>query len=99
MMDTKRITTQSTVLQNKKLFVSDMNGEKVMLSIDSGKYYNLGEIGGKIWELLADEISVKQLVQTLVFHYNVEQSECEEQVLSFLENLRREGLVEISLAP
>ncbi len=99
MMDTKLITTQSTVLQNKKLFVSDMNGEKVMLSIDSGKYYNLGEIGGKIWELLADEISVKQLVQTLVFHYNVEQSECEEQVLSFLENLRREGLVEISLAP
>ena len=28
-----------------------MDGEKVMLSINNGKYYNLGEIGGDIWEL------------------------------------------------
>ena len=30
--------------------VSDMGGEKVMLSIENGKYYNLGEMGGEIWE-------------------------------------------------
>jgi len=28
--------------------VSNMDGEKVMLSIKNGKYYNLGEIGGFI---------------------------------------------------
>ena len=37
--------------------VSDMDGEKVMLSIQSGKYYNLGTLGGEIWELMKEPIS------------------------------------------
>ena len=75
--------------------VSDMGGEKVMLSVNNGKYYNLGEIGGDIWELIEGKPSVNQLVATLMSNYNVEQSECEEQVISFLELLLKEGLIEV----
>ena len=63
-----------------------MDGEKVMLSIQKGKYYNLGEIGGEIWELIEEPNNqLISLVTMLVSKYDVEQTECEEQVVSFLE--------------
>ena len=73
--------------------VSDMDGEKVMLSIQSGKYYNLGELGGEIWELMKEPISIETIVATLLARYDVEQTECEEQVAAFLNQLLEEGLI------
>jgi hypothetical protein len=90
----KNIKLDDSIVQIKGHFVSDMDGEKVMLSIKSGKYYNLGRIGGEIWELIEKEVTIKNLITTLQSNYNVDQSECEEQVISFLELLLEEGLIE-----
>ena len=89
------ITLNQTITQITGNIVSDMGGEKVMLSINNGKYYNLGNIGGEIWELIEEKKSVNQLVSELMSNYNVEQSECEEQVISFLELLLKEKLIEV----
>lgn len=75
--------------------VSDMGGEKVMLSVDNGKYYNLGEIGGVIWDLIQEGISITQIVDELVSNYEVIRAACEAQVISFLEHLLDEGLIKI----
>ncbi|MDQ0198798.1 lasso peptide biosynthesis PqqD family chaperone [Neobacillus ginsengisoli] len=95
-MITNRISIGQTVSQIKGNIVSDMGGEKVMLSVKNGKYYNLGGIGGDIWDLIEEKKSVNQLVSTLLTDYEVDQSECEKQVISFLELLLNEGLIEIS---
>lgn len=42
----------STFIMSKRNVVSDMDGEKVMLSVHNVKYYNLGEVGGLTWELM-----------------------------------------------
>src|SRR4051794_3170563 len=75
--------------------VSDMDGEKVMLSVMNGKYYNLGEIGGEIWDLIEQPNSISQIVENLLSNYQVEKSECEEQVISFLNLLLDQNLVQI----
>ena len=90
------ISLNQFVAQIKGNIVSDMGGEKVMLSVKNGKYYNLGGIGGDIWDLIGERIHVNQLVTTLMSNYIVEQSECEDQVNSFLELLLAEGLIELS---
>ena len=87
------ILLNQCVEQVKGNVVSDMDGEKVMLSIKNGKYYNLGRLGGVIWELIEKPIPVTQLVTTLMSEYEVEKLQCEEQVISFLESLLEEGLV------
>lgn len=89
------LSLQDRVVQAKGNLVSDMNGEKVMMSIGSGKYYNLGHIGGRIWELIETHISVEQLVVSLVAEYDIERALCEVQTMSFLEQMSREGLIEI----
>ncbi|RDW20417.1 lasso peptide biosynthesis PqqD family chaperone [Oceanobacillus chungangensis] len=91
------LSNQHWVSQVEGNIVSDMDGEKVMLSIQNGKYYNLGEIGGAIWERITEPISVDKLVAGLIDHYDVSQAECEEQVLSFLDKLLKEGLIEAKI--
>ncbi|MFS0879283.1 PqqD family protein [Bacillus sp. 7586-K] len=83
------------IKQKEGNIVSDMDGEKVMLSISNGKYYNLGKIGGVIWDLIEKPISYLELVDSLVNNYDVDRGECEQQVLSFLESLKKEELIEI----
>ena len=75
--------------------VSDMDGEKVMLNIEKGKYYNLGELGGAIWELMSTPIEIKEVIASLLSKYEVEKNECEQQVLSFVHSLHEEGLIQI----
>ena len=95
MIKNRTLSIQQSVRQVKGNIISDMDGEKVMLSIESGKYYNFGEIGGKIWDIMEESITINQLVTTLIDIYDVEQTQCEQQVLSFLEQLLKENLIEL----
>jgi acetylornithine/succinyldiaminopimelate/putrescine aminotransferase len=83
------------IVQGEGNIVSDMDGEKVMLNIANGKYYNLGQIGGYIWELISAPISVEQLVTALMKEFDVEQEVCEEQTKVFLNHLLEEKIIHV----
>jgi hypothetical protein len=89
------ISLLDVIVQGQGNIVSDMGGEKVMLSVHNGKYYNLGELGGRIWDLINEPIKVSQLVNALMVEYDVDQSECEQAVVSFLTHLTEEGLIQL----
>ncbi|ALC82602.1 MULTISPECIES: lasso peptide biosynthesis PqqD family chaperone [Bacillus] len=90
----KKITPDSVVAQNEGYIASNMDGEKVMMSIKNSKYYNLGEIGGAIWDAAVRPIKVSDLVTHLQSEYDVNREQCERQVIAFLENLQKEGLIQ-----
>lgn len=94
-MSAELITTDDVVVQSEGFLVSDMDGEKVMLSIDNGKYYNLGRIGGRIWELLSSPTTMDSVVEQLVSEYEIEPEACGQQVRLFLRQLAAEGLVRV----
>lgn len=94
-MKTNIISGETIVSQVKGNIVSDMDGEKVMLSVERGKYYNLGELGGVIWDLLEKETTINTIVETLSEMYEVEYEECKNQVISFLDHLLEEELIHI----
>lgn len=79
--------------QMSGMLVSDMNGEKVLLSVEKGKYYNLGETGGRIWELLDTPRTIAQIADRLREEYDIEPGLCTEQVHSFVQSLLAEQLV------
>ncbi|HHW37904.1 MAG TPA: lasso peptide biosynthesis PqqD family chaperone [Bacillales bacterium] len=95
MTTNQKFSLNQEVVQGKNNIVSEMGEEKVMLSIENGKYYNLGEIGGEIWDLMQEPIKGDQVVSILMSKYDVEQTECEEHVISFLNQLNEESLIEI----
>ncbi|MFJ8064747.1 lasso peptide biosynthesis PqqD family chaperone [Psychrobacillus sp. NPDC096426] len=83
------------VTQVEGNIISNMDGETVMLSIKNGKYYNLGVIGGYIWECVQEPVSLKNLIKSIQVEYDVTEEKCKTDLLPFIEKLRNEGLIKI----
>jgi hypothetical protein len=96
MIRQESITSDCVVVQKPGAIVSDMDGEKVMLSVENGKYYNLGRQGGRIWELIANPIAISDLVSALTEEYEIDRETCERDVLKFLSSLHREKMIEVT---
>lgn len=86
--------TDNTILSRRAgLMTADMNGSAVMMDIMTGKYYNLGEVGGRIWELLEEPATLAALVQKLTAEYDVSAEQCRADILPFLNTLLERGLL------
>jgi Coenzyme PQQ synthesis protein D (PqqD) len=69
----------------------------VLLHLGSGEYHGLNAVGQLVWELLTEEHTVAELIA--VVRQRIEApSGLEEEVLAFLEELRRRDLVEVMAA-
>ncbi|MEH7444063.1 lasso peptide biosynthesis PqqD family chaperone [Bacillus sp. JJ1122] len=95
MLIKEKVIMESEIVQKPGNIVSDMDGEKVMLNIDNGNYYNLGEMGGLIWEMIKEPNSVDNLINDLLLEYEVGKTDCENQVILFINKLYSEGLISI----
>jgi hypothetical protein len=89
------ILLETKIAQIPGNIVSDMDGEKVMLNIGNGKYYNLGEMGGVIWDMIKESITVDLLINKLLKEYEVDKKECENHVRAFIIMLFAEGLITV----
>nr|WP_251032996.1 lasso peptide biosynthesis PqqD family chaperone [Bacillus sp. ISL-7] len=95
MLSADILSMETTIVQSPGNIISDMDGETVMMNIDNGKYYNLGTIGGSIWEILKTPSSIAKLISKLTNEFDVENSECQKEVIPFLEQLLNEKLIMI----
>ncbi len=90
-----RITLDTTVAQSETLVSADIGGEVVMLHIENNAYYNADSIGTDIWHRLAQPTSVKALCTALVQVYDVDVETCHTDVLAFLNEAYKEGVIRI----
>lgn len=71
----------------KKLEVSDLAGEKVMIDFDSGKYFMLKGSANEIWDIIQEEVTTKEITEQLMSEYEIDREECEKSVDDFLNTL------------
>lgn len=83
------------VCQSKQIDTADLNGDKVMMNLDKGKYFALNSVGSRIWDMMIEEIYVKDLIKILLKEYNVDKKTCESNVLNYLGVLENEELITI----
>lgn len=84
----------TTILSRREgLMTADMNGSAVMMDVVTGKYYNLGAVGGRIWELLEEPMTLAALVKKLTAEYDVSAEQCRTDILPFLNTLLERGLL------
>lgn len=91
----KEIGLDSIVSQSVGLVAADLDGQKVMLNIDKGKYYGLDDIGSRIWVMIEKPRAVREIVTLLQNEYNVDDNTCRHDVLAFLNKLHNQGLVAV----
>jgi len=94
-MNQSAMTLDKRYSQVEGNLASNMDGEKVMMSVKTGKYYNLGQVGGRIWDLIEKPTSGAEIIAVLTAEYDIDKAECEKQLFSFLEQLISEDLIHV----
>ncbi|MGG6296556.1 PqqD family peptide modification chaperone [Leptolyngbya sp. AN02str] len=77
---------------------SDLGGEVIILSLKSGIYYGLNEVGTTIWNLIQQPTTFEQIFKTVVEDYEVEAEQCKKDLLEILADMRKAGLLEVNHA-
>lgn len=74
------------------LFTS-LGDEFVLMSAERGAYFSLNAVGSRIWERLAEPISLPRLCDELLREFDVPRERCEIEVMEFVGRLQAAGLV------
>ena len=94
-MKKNNISTESVVHQIEDIVASDIDDEKVMMSVEKGQYYGLDSIGSRVWALIEGPVKVSELIAALLLKYDVDRETCERDVLAFLEELNQDGILKV----
>ena len=90
-----KIQQDQKVIISPEVLFQEVSGEIVLLDLASESYFGLDEIGARIWTLLNEEKSVRQIVEVLLEEYEVDRARLEGDVNELLENLLEAGLIKI----
>jgi hypothetical protein len=86
------LSSATVVIRNRDVLEAAVDLEIVAFSIEKGTY-GFNPVASRIWQLLANPITVADICKVLVNEYEVDRETCEKEVLDLLEQLRREGMV------
>ena len=81
------------IVLKKKLNVTDLSGEKVMVDFDNGKYFLIKGVGNDIWDMIQEEITPNEIIEELLSEYDVSREECEKSVMEFLEKMEEYNFI------
>ena len=90
----KEIGPDTLLHRKDDMLFNEIDGEVVMLSIENSEYYGMDKVGSRIWELLEQPHSFKNLVARLMDEYEISEQQCNEDTLAFVKKLTDKKLIE-----
>jgi hypothetical protein len=88
------LTLKSIISNQVELLSSEIDGEVVMMNIESGKYIGMNTVGSEIWKMVEEKpVSINEICNQLTQIFNIEKETCEQEVLSFCSKLLKENLI------
>lgn len=88
------MSLSTRVARNDAIIFTELDDTVVMMDAEEGRYYELDPVGASVWELLDHEKSVAEVCEALEKQYDVAPVTCREDVLAFVEELERLGVVQ-----
>ena len=89
------IDLATTLVRKSTAATAEVDGQLVALDIDSGSCYGLNKVATRIWDLIAVPTTPESVVAALMADYDVDLAVCQEQTLDLINDLGREGLVDV----
>ena len=86
---TKRVSVPESVL------FRELEGESVILNVDSESYFGLENVGTRMWLVLTESDSIQAAYETLKDEYDVEPELLRRDLIELIEKLSENGLVRI----
>jgi hypothetical protein len=88
------ISIHSVVVATKNQVSCALGEESAILNMQNSVYYGMNSVGTRVWNLLQQPKSIREIRDALVDEYDVTPGECERDLLKLLEQMKTEGLIE-----
>lgn len=93
-----KLTTETVLVASQEQVSADLSSDGsanvVILGLKDGMYFELNEVGARVWNLIQQPRSVQSVVAELLQEYDVAAEKCEADVLSLAEDMATRGLVD-----
>jgi Coenzyme PQQ synthesis protein D (PqqD) len=96
---TARLSRESVVVVAKDQVSSDVGDESVILNMKNGSYYGLDPVGRRVWSMMQTSQRIAELHKAMLEEFDVEPARCERDLMELLEQLLKEGLIELKSDP
>jgi Coenzyme PQQ synthesis protein D (PqqD) len=83
----------TVVGRRDRVMSQQVEGDAVLLDIESGEYFALNDVGGLVWDLCDGSRSVADVAELISAEFEVDKSTALTDALELLENLAGVGLV------
>lgn len=93
------VSIHSIIMAAPQQVSCELAGESTILNLRNGGYYGLTGVGLRIWELLQQRRRVADIEQILLKEFEVEPERCRADLLSLLNQMQAESLIEVDDAP
>lgn len=87
------VNTEAVLKHSERALIQRAESTLVLLDLDTGEYYALNEVGGRVWELCDGVRSVSEVMATIRDEYEAPAETIEADVLEVLGELTDEGLL------
>jgi hypothetical protein len=71
-----------------------IEGEVILIALDTGTYYSLRETGAEVWEGIQQGAAEREILEALSQSYDASPEEMRPAVAELVEQLQAEGLIE-----
>jgi len=89
------LTMDHVIAQGDGQVSTVVDGKAVLMSVDNGKYYNMDDIGTRIWTMIETPTAVGAVCDQMVQEFEVERAVCEADVLVLLNKLLENDLIRV----
>lgn len=90
------LCSQTVVVASKEQVYCELGDETAILGLKNSVYYGLNPVGARVWVLLQRPRSISEIRDTIVSEYEVTAERFETDLVKLLQQMLREGLVELS---
>jgi hypothetical protein len=89
------MNSQDRYRQADDIVAREVGGETVLLDLDAGTYFGLNSVGGRVWQLLADEpLGQDELCHRLTEEFDAPTEEIAADLQGLLQDLLDNGLIQ-----
>ena len=93
---TRAIALEDSILISEDAVFRELDGEVVILNLDTGIYFGLNATGTRIWNLIAQHGSLQKVFETMTEEYEASPKSLENDILQLVGQLCEKGLVSAS---
>jgi hypothetical protein len=84
---------QAAPRRSERTLAQELNGELVLVQVDTGQYYTLNDVGSRVWELCDGSLTVAQVISQVCDEFDAPPAQVQADVLDLVDTLSSEKLL------